>query len=56
VQEDNYVYLVVVDDHGKKVDRGTILVINPSGTMTRCTRVNPSLGFKLNNLDQIVER
>lgn len=47
------VKLVAVDKDGNPYSAGNILYFNDNGTVTRCTDVDPELGFQLDELGRV---
>jgi hypothetical protein len=47
-------YLNAVDENGKLLPRGRILLIKEDGTIKLCREVSEKLGFKLDNQRQVV--
>lgn len=53
IQEGNNVKLIAVDEDGDALYSGYLFTITADGYLVRCTHVNPSLGFKLEDADKI---
>lgn len=53
LNEDTRIVLVAVDQHGRRLACGNLLVFNADGSITRPMSVDCTLGFKLNDAGQL---